>query len=124
MRGSGKAFLAAWFTFFGDMKLGEFLRIEMWMLVYIVISLAALFLAFNPGWLKRRTLWVLAITGSGAAFIHRASIDCSGPINQLDTFNFLGCVGGYEMTYVAIGLSSLILILSFLGDTNGVRHDN
>lgn len=112
MRASGKTFLATSFAFFGDMNFGDFLRIVLWMFVYIVIAIVSLFLAFNLEWLKRRSLVLVAATGMVAALSHRASVDCSGPINRLDTFNFLGCVGGYELTSIAVGLSLLLLLLA------------
>lgn len=114
-RASGKTFIAAPFAFFGEMAWNDFLRIESWMLVYLVLAVASLFLAFNPAWLKRKTLLLLSAAGLIAALTHSMSVDCDGPIDRLTTFNFLGCVGGYSLSWLAVGASLLIVIVAFSG---------
>ena len=110
--------LATLFVLFGDMAWSDSLRIELWMMVYLILAVVSLFLAFNPAWLRRGTLLFLSVTGLIAALTHRMSIDCNVSINRLDTFNFLGCVGGYALSWLAVSASLLILILAFVNEKN------
>ena len=82
------------------------------MTMYLVLSVASLFLSFNTLWLSRKILLIISSLGILAAFTHRAGVDCSGPINKLDPFNFLGCVGGYGLSWLASVASLLIIALA------------
>lgn len=113
-RATGKAFLATSLAFSGNLQMKDFVRLELWMSIYLALAIAGIFLAFSSSFSRRKLVFSLSMIGLLAAFTHRLSVNCTGPINQLDTFNFLGCVGGYGLSWIAAGTALCILILTFV----------